>query len=180
MTSFANPAAVVGVVRCPSAGGEASVRTVIQALHGDARFLLRSTKVPVNLAPGASRMASPGSARSRAPCRSPPAATRTTRDTAGSAPYAGVVCGVAGAAAVSPETPWLGEATDVELAIVIDPDPVAVEVLAVIVAVPALLPVTRPVLETVAMVVFELVQVTVPMETALPDELVSRATACVV
>jgi hypothetical protein len=63
---------------------------------------------------------------------------------------------------------------------VIDPDPVAVAVFAVIVAVPAPLPVTRPVLETVAIVAFELVQVTAPMVTALPDALVSRATACVV
>jgi hypothetical protein len=61
-----------------------------------------------------------------------------------------------------------------------DPDPVAVDVLAVIVAVPALLPVTSPVVETVAIAVLELVQVTVPIVTALPDAVVSLATAWVV
>jgi hypothetical protein len=86
---------------------------------------------------------------------------------------------MAGAAAVSPETPWLGEATD-PLVTAMDPDPVAVEVLAVIVAVPPPLAVTKPVLETVAIAMLELAQVTVPMVTALPDELVSRGTACVV
>src|SRR3954469_20454631 len=98
-----------GVVRWPSVGAAASVRTVIQALHGDAMFLLRRMKLPVYFAPGARRMASPGSALSSAACRLPPAATRTTRDADGSALYVGVVCGAAGSAAVIPET--LGDAT---------------------------------------------------------------------
>jgi len=85
---------------------------------------------------------------------------------------------VAGSAAEIPET--LGDATDDELPIVIDADPLAVAVLAVIVALPVALPVTRPVLETVAIAVLELVHVTVPRVTALPDEVVSLATACVV
>ena len=80
----------------------------------------------------------------------------------------------------SPTRPDWAKPLNVELPIVSDPDPVAVAVLAVIVAVPASLPVTRPVLETVAVVVLELVQVTVPMVTGLPDASTSRATACVV
>jgi hypothetical protein len=89
-----------------------------------------------------------------------------------------VICGAAGSRAEIPDT--LGDATDDELPIVIDRDPAAVAVLAVIVALPAPLPVTRPVLETVAIDVLELVHVTVPRVTGLPDAVVSFATACVV
>src|SRR5690349_564455 len=79
--SFASPVAAAGVMRTPDAGNcasDTSDRRVIQ-FDTEQDVVAGITKLPVHVAPAASRTSSPGCAAFRAAWRSLPAATRTTR-----------------------------------------------------------------------------------------------------
>src|SRR5689334_6792247 len=94
LTILAKPAAVFGVTRALSGGSGTSERIVIPC-----PFLQRvgSRYEPVNVAPAASRISSPGFAAASTACRLRPAATLTVRRTGKSHVALGVARGSSGA-----------------------------------------------------------------------------------
>src|SRR5687768_2168111 len=129
-------------------------------------------KLPVNVAPAASNTSSPGCAESRAPCRSPPAATRICRPVA---PTYRVSTYARGSSAR--REPVGGGGCVTGAVTVMDSVPITLPFVARACAEPALMPVARPRPATPSTLVLELLHVNAVLGTSVP--FASRATAVI-